>query len=84
MAVLTPSRIGRAETIEETAALVETAGGRGIAVRTDHSVPAEVEALIRRIVEASGHLGVLVRWGSSCAMKPTCKALLRKWLSRAK
>ena len=55
-----PSRIGRAETIEETAALVDAAGGCGIAVRTDHSVPTEVELLIKRIVEESGQLDVLV------------------------
>ena len=43
-----PSPIGRAETIEETAALVDAAGGRGLAIRTDHSVPTEVEALMSR------------------------------------
>ena len=35
----------RPETIEETAALVDAAGGRGIAVRVDHLVPDEVAAL---------------------------------------
>jgi len=33
------SEMGRPETIEETAALVDEAGGRGIAVRVDHLVP---------------------------------------------
>jgi hypothetical protein len=43
------SPMNRPETIEETAELVTEAGGRGIAVRTDHSDPDQVEALIDRI-----------------------------------
>ncbi|MFD8214566.1 short-chain dehydrogenase, partial [Streptomyces sp. NPDC059697] len=39
----------RPETIEDTADLVTAAGGVGIAVPTDHLVPAEVEALVARI-----------------------------------
>src|SRR6266581_682147 len=39
----------RAETIEETAEMVEAAGGAGIAVRIDHTVEAEVAALFKRI-----------------------------------
>ncbi len=31
--------MNRPETIEETASLVDEAGGRGIAVRVDHSIP---------------------------------------------
>ena len=38
--------MNRPETIEETAALVDAAGGRGIAVRVDHLVPEEVRALV--------------------------------------
>ncbi|HKA86052.1 MAG TPA: hypothetical protein VKE22_00250 [Haliangiales bacterium] len=33
------SEMDRPETIEDTAALVDEAGGRGIAVRVDHLVP---------------------------------------------
>jgi NAD(P)-dependent dehydrogenase (short-subunit alcohol dehydrogenase family) len=33
------SEMNRPETIEETAALVDAAGGRGIAVQVDHLVP---------------------------------------------
>ena len=40
------SEMNRPETIEETAALVDEAGGRGIAVRVDHLVPDEVRALV--------------------------------------
>src|SRR5258707_7708355 len=38
------SEMNRPETIEETAALVDKAGGRGIAVRVDHLIPDEVRA----------------------------------------
>lgn len=55
-----PSSIGRSETIEETAALVTAAGGRGIAVRTDHSRPEDVEALMARVMNESGRLDILV------------------------
>src|ERR1039458_5537956 len=34
-----PATPGRPETIEETAELVTAAGGQGIAVRVDHTVP---------------------------------------------
>jgi NAD(P)-dependent dehydrogenase (short-subunit alcohol dehydrogenase family) len=59
------SEYGRPETIEETAELVRGAGGVGIAVRTDHLVPQEVEALVDRIRKEHGHLDVLVNdiWG---------------------
>jgi hypothetical protein len=39
------SEMNRPETIEETAALVDQAGGRGLAVQVDHLVPDEVRAL---------------------------------------
>jgi NAD(P)-dependent dehydrogenase (short-subunit alcohol dehydrogenase family) len=54
------SEMNRPETIEETAALVEAAGGRGIAVQVDHLVPDEVRALVRRIGDEQGALHVLV------------------------
>ncbi|MFD9702684.1 SDR family oxidoreductase [Lentzea sp. NPDC059081] len=43
------SEVGRAETIEETASLVDAAGGRGVAVRCDLTVPSDVDALAARI-----------------------------------
>jgi NAD(P)-dependent dehydrogenase (short-subunit alcohol dehydrogenase family) len=43
------SEIDRPETIEETAELVTEAGGRGIAVPTDHLDPAQVASLMERI-----------------------------------
>jgi NAD(P)-dependent dehydrogenase (short-subunit alcohol dehydrogenase family) len=54
-----PSPYKRPETIEETAALVTAAGGQGIALRVDHTVEAEVQALVARIVGDHGRLDVL-------------------------
>ncbi|NYI06224.1 SDR family oxidoreductase [Allostreptomyces psammosilenae] len=54
------SEYGRPETIEETAELVTAAGGRGIAVPTDHLDPAQVRALVERIDAEHGRLDVLV------------------------
>jgi len=54
------SEMNRPETIEETAALVDGAGGRGIAVQVDHLVPNEVRALVRRIETEQGTLHILV------------------------
>jgi NAD(P)-dependent dehydrogenase (short-subunit alcohol dehydrogenase family) len=60
------SEMDRPETIEETAALVDAAGGRGIAVRVDHLVAEEVRDLVGRIERDSGALHVLVNdvWGA--------------------
>lgn len=59
--------MNRPETIEETAALVDHAGGRGIAVQVDHLVPDEVSALVTRIRNEQGCLHVLVNdiWGAT-------------------
>jgi NAD(P)-dependent dehydrogenase (short-subunit alcohol dehydrogenase family) len=54
------SEMNRPETIEETAALVEAAGGRGIPVRVDHLVPDQVRALVSRIRSDHGRLHLLV------------------------
>ncbi|MFD1657134.1 SDR family oxidoreductase [Streptomyces caeni] len=60
------SEYDRPETIEDTAELVTAAGGRGIAVPTDHLVPAEVRALVDRIADEQGRLDILVNdiWGA--------------------
>ena len=65
------SEINRPETIEETAELVTAAGGDGIAVRTDHLVPAEVEALVAHIRAERGRLDILVNdiWGGEQLME---------------
>ena len=56
---------GRPETIEETVELVTAEGGRGIAVRTDHTVESEVEQLFARVRAEAGRLDVPVNeiWG---------------------
>ncbi len=60
------SDIDRPETIEETAELVDAAGGRGIPVAVDHLDPAQVAALVARIDGEQGRLDVLVNdiWGA--------------------
>jgi len=59
------SDYGRPETIEETAALVSENGGEGVALRVDHLVPGEVEALVCRIRAERGRLDILINdiWG---------------------
>jgi NAD(P)-dependent dehydrogenase (short-subunit alcohol dehydrogenase family) len=61
------SEMNRPETIEETAALVDQVGGRGIAVQVDHLVPDEVNALVARIKDEQGALHILVNdiWGAT-------------------
>jgi len=62
-----PSEMNRPETIEETAALVDEAGGRGIAVQVNHLQPEEVRALVARIEKEQGSLHILVNdiWGAT-------------------
>ena len=60
------SPMDRPETLEETAALVEDAGGTPILAPTDHTDPAQVTALAERIRrEQDGRLDLLVNnvWG---------------------
>src|SRR5262245_18906735 len=56
-----PGMKNRPETIQETADLVTARGGRGIAVRVDHTVPGEVAGLFEQV----GELDILVNdiWG---------------------
>ena len=59
------SEYDRPETIEETAELVDAAGGKGIAIRVDHLMPGEVQDLVNRIRAEQGRLDILVNdiWG---------------------
>jgi NAD(P)-dependent dehydrogenase (short-subunit alcohol dehydrogenase family) len=61
------SEMDRPETIEQTAALVDEAGGHGISVQVDHLVPGEARALLTRIEGEQGSLHVLVNniWGAT-------------------
>lgn len=66
------SDIDRVETIEETAELVTAHGGTGIAVRVDHSKPAEVAAFFQRVAaEQQGQLDILVNdvWGGEALVE---------------
>ncbi|MGA2422136.1 MAG: SDR family NAD(P)-dependent oxidoreductase, partial [Candidatus Acidiferrum sp.] len=51
---------GRPETIEETAEMVTAAGGHGIAIRVDHTVPAEVKKLVNTIKRRHKGLDILI------------------------
>ncbi|MBD2093503.1 SDR family oxidoreductase [Microcoleus sp. FACHB-1515] len=54
------SEYDRPETIEETAELVNQAGGKGIAIQVDHLDPEQVRLLITRIEQEQGRLDILV------------------------
>ena len=61
-----PSPMRRAETIEETAEMVDAAGGRGVAVRCDFTSVSDVDDLRDRVQsETDGRLDLLVDdiWG---------------------
>jgi NAD(P)-dependent dehydrogenase (short-subunit alcohol dehydrogenase family) len=62
-----PSEMDRPETIEETAELVDAAGGHGIAVQVDHLDPVQVGALVERIRSEQEALHILVNdiWGAT-------------------
>jgi NAD(P)-dependent dehydrogenase (short-subunit alcohol dehydrogenase family) len=62
----TQSDYDRPETIEETAELVTSLGGNGIAIAVDHLEPSQVAALAMRIRAAHGRIDVLVNdiWGA--------------------
>jgi NAD(P)-dependent dehydrogenase (short-subunit alcohol dehydrogenase family) len=56
----------RSETIEETAELVTSLGGNGIAIAVDHLVPDEVKSLAERLQNEFGKIDILVNdiWGA--------------------
>jgi NAD(P)-dependent dehydrogenase (short-subunit alcohol dehydrogenase family) len=55
-----PSPYNRPETIGETAEMITAAGGDAIAIRVDHTVESEVQALFKRIDAKHGRLDILV------------------------
>jgi NAD(P)-dependent dehydrogenase (short-subunit alcohol dehydrogenase family) len=56
-----PSPVNRPETIEETAEMVTSRGGKGIYVQVDHTDRGQVETLFERIrQEQAGRLDILV------------------------
>ena len=56
----------RSETIEETAELVTSLGGKGIAIATDHLLANEVKTLAERLHNEFGKIDILVNdmWGA--------------------
>src|SRR5688572_31787237 len=50
----------RRETIDETAAMINAAGGTAIAVRVDHTIESEVKALFGRIARKDKRVDILV------------------------
>ncbi len=54
------SPYNRPETIEETAEMISAAGGSAVALRVDHTVEEEVEALFQQVERERGRLDVLV------------------------
>jgi NAD(P)-dependent dehydrogenase (short-subunit alcohol dehydrogenase family) len=80
---------GRPETIEETAELVTAAGGKGIAVRVDHTEPAQVKKLVALIRRRHKGLDILVSdvWGGDALTefsKPFWKVNLENGLRMLK
>ena len=80
---------GRPETIEETAELVTTAGGHGIAVKVDHTDPAQVRKLVAAIKRRHQGLDILVNdvWGGDALTewgKPFWKVNLENGLGMLK
>jgi NAD(P)-dependent dehydrogenase (short-subunit alcohol dehydrogenase family) len=55
-----PTTLGRPGTIDETAEEIGARGGTGIAVRCDHTVDADVDAVFARIRADQGRLDLLV------------------------
>src|SRR5262245_16297597 len=55
-----PSPYARPETIDETAAMINAAGGKAIARRVDHTNEKEVKALFQRIRRAHNRIDIVV------------------------
>jgi NAD(P)-dependent dehydrogenase (short-subunit alcohol dehydrogenase family) len=55
-----PSPYGRPETIDETAAIIKSAGGTAIALRVDHTSENEVKGLFARILRDHKQIDVVV------------------------
>ena len=53
-------------TIDDTAAQIEETGGKGIAIRCDHTIDAETRAVIEQIRKEQGKLDILINnvWGA--------------------
>ncbi|MCY8571571.1 dehydrogenase/reductase SDR family member 1 [Bacillus haynesii] len=71
-------------TIDDTVSQIEAAGGKGIAVRCDHTNDSETEAVIAKIREEQGKLDILINnvWGAhdlGVEAKPFWELSLKNW-----
>jgi NAD(P)-dependent dehydrogenase (short-subunit alcohol dehydrogenase family) len=75
------SEYDRPESIEETAELVEAAGGQAIAVAVDHLEAEAVRALVDRIRREAGRLDLLVNdiWAASGCSNGTSRSGSTTW-----
>src|SRR3974390_3289462 len=64
-------------TIHATAREVTAAGGKGIAVKCDHSDDDQVEALIERVIADQGRIDILVN--NACAVSDALSAPGQFW-----
>jgi len=77
-----PSPYGRPETIDETAEMIQAAGGDAIAVRVDHTVESEVEQLFARIDREHHRLDILVN--SIAGEEPMMRQFVSFWKTNLK
>lgn len=71
-------------TIDDTVSQIESSGGKGIAVRCDHTKDSETESVISKIREEQGTLDILVNnvWGAhdlGVEAKPFWELPLKHW-----
>ncbi len=64
-------------TIYETAKAVTAAGGKGIAVRVDHSIDEQVQGLFQQVAEEQGRVDILVN--NACALNDQLTAPGNFW-----
>src|SRR5437763_2216206 len=77
-----PSPYGRPETIDETAEMIQAAGGDAIAVRVDHTVESEVEQLFARVDREHHRLDILVN--SIAGEEPMMRQFVSFWKTNLK
>src|SRR5947199_5555770 len=72
-----PSPYGRPETIDETAEMIQAAGGDATAVRVDHTVESEVEQFFARIDREHQRVDILVN--SIAGEEPMMRQFVSFW-----
>jgi NAD(P)-dependent dehydrogenase (short-subunit alcohol dehydrogenase family) len=77
-----PSPYGRPETIDETAEMIQAAGGDAIAIRVDHTVESEVEQLFARIDREHHRLDILIN--SIAGEEPMMRQFVSFWKTNLK